>query len=103
MGVFAFGNMLAQNPNVLSSLKAKFSNVQYNTECGGWYFLSYTKDGQTLYGFADQRGNVIASEAYKYKQHKGFIELYLLDKQKQAEHEQWKRDYQQYQTGLCKL
>lgn len=101
IAAFASGNILAQDQNIISNLKTNYSQVQYNAECGGWYFLSYSKDGQTLYGFADKRGNVIASDAYKYKQHKGFIELYILDKQKQAEHEQWKRDYQQYQADFA--
>lgn len=103
IGVFALISQVSgQNQSVVSSLKSKFSQVQYHPECGGWYFLSYSNNGQTLYGFADSQGNVIASEAYKYKQHKGFIELYILDKQKAAEHEQWKRDYQQYQADYAK-
>lgn len=90
----------AQNPDVESRLKSKFSQVQYYKECGGWYFISYSRDGQTLYGFADKQGNVIASDAYKYKLHKGFIELYILDKQKEAIHNQWKAEYTQYRNQL---
>ena len=92
-----------------SALKAKYSLVEYHPECGGWYFLSYQKDGQMLYGFADCSGNVVASDATKYKLHKGFIELYLIDKQKKALHDQWKndmvkwqRDYDEYNRNEAK-
>lgn len=87
----------AQNPAVYNNLKNKYSQAQYYPGCGGWYFLSYQKDGQTVYGFADKNGNVIAQDAYKYKIHKGFIELYTLNAQKKADHDAWKLEYRQYQ------
>ena len=87
----------AQDPNVVASLKSKYSSAQYRPECGGWYFISYQKDGQTYYGFADNKGNVIASEASKYKIYHGFIELYLLDANKKVLHDQWVLDMKQYQ------
>ncbi|MBQ8565816.1 MAG: caspase family protein [Bacteroidaceae bacterium] len=100
--VFATESM-AQNPSVLNELKSKYSLVQFHPECGGWYFISYQKYGQTLYGFTDSNGNVVASGASKYKIYPGFIELYLLDVNKKALHDQWiedmkqyKRDYQEY-------
>lgn len=86
----------AQIASVTSSLKSKYSQAQYYPECGGWYFLSYQKNGQTLYGFADKNGNVIAQNASKYKLHKGYIELYLLDANKKAEHDRWIQDMKQY-------
>lgn len=95
--MFLYGNIsFAQNANVISALKAKYSLAQYHAECGGWYFISYQKDGQTYYGFTDRNGNVIASDASKYKLHKGYIELYLLDADKKAEHDQWILDMKQY-------
>lgn len=93
-------NADASNQSKLSTLQAKYSLVQYHPECGGWYFLSYQKDGQTLYGFADAAGNVVAAEAHKYVLHKGYIELYLLDKQKKALHDQWKLEIAQYQRDM---
>lgn len=87
-----------QNPAVQSALKSKYSLVQYHPECGGWYFLSYQKGNQTLYGFADNSGNIVASDALKYQLHKGFIELYLLDAQKKAAHDQWIIDRKQYEV-----
>lgn len=91
------GTSLAQNPAVENALKSRYSLVQYHSECGGWYFISYQKNGQTLYGFTDKLGNVVVSDAFKYKLHKGYIELYLLDVQKKALHDQWKVDYRQYE------
>ncbi len=87
-------NLMAQG--VESKLRAKFSSVQWHADCGGWYLVSEEKNGQTLYGLADSKGNVIASGATRYKQHPGFIELYLLDAQKKALHTQWQRDMDQY-------
>lgn len=86
--------VLGQNA---SSLSSRFSQVQFHPECGGWYFLSEQKNGETLYGLADKAGNVIVSEARKYKLHKGYIEFYLLDTQKKAAHDQWEADMKQYE------
>ena len=88
---------MAQNPSVVASLKSKYASAQFRPECGGWYFLSYQKDGQNYYGFADNKGNVIASDASKYKIHPGYIELYLLDLNKKELHDQWVLDMKQYQ------
>lgn len=86
----------------VANLNSRFSQVQYHPECGGWYFLGQQKDGETLYGLADKNGNVIASEARKYVLHKGYIELYLLDNQKKAAHDQWIVDMKQYEIDLNK-
>lgn len=98
--VFASVEIKAQSK--VASLQAKYSMVQYHSEGGGWYFLSYQKDGQTLYGFADKDGNVVATDAYKYVLHKGYIELYLLDQQKKALHDQWRNDMVQYERDMVK-
>ncbi len=90
--------MLAQG--IPGGLGSRFSQVQFHPECGGWYFLSEQKDGETLYGLADKNGNVIASEGRKYKLHKGYIELYLLDQQKKSEHDQWILDMKQYEIDM---
>lgn len=87
---------LAQNPEVESRLKMRYPLVQYHQECGGWYFLSYNSAGQPMYGFADSRGNVVASDASKYKIHPGYIELYLLDMQQKLVHDQWEVDMRIY-------
>lgn len=92
----------AQNKDVLNALKTKYTLAQYHPEYGGWYFISYQKGGQTLYGFTDSKGNVISSEASKYKLHKGYIELYLVDLNKKAEHDQWILDMKQYQEDYQK-
>lgn len=90
-------SLCASAQSAQSSLSAKFSQVQYHPECGGWYFLSQQKNGETLYGMADISGNVIVSEARKYKLHKGYIEFYLLDSQKKAAHDQWQAEMKQYE------
>lgn len=86
----------AQSSGVLASLRAKYSLVQYHKECGGWYFLSYQKNGETLYGFADAHGNIVASGASKYKLYPGFIELYLLNQEQKSRHDQWIAEKRQY-------
>lgn len=93
---------VAQNAEVTRRLGAKYSMVQYHPECGGWYFLSYQKGPETLYGVADASGNVLVSEALKFKLHKGYGEFYLLDMQQQALHNQWKLEYKQYERDLNK-
>ncbi len=89
-------DVFAQDPQVLRFLKSKYSLVQYHKECGGWYFISYQKNNQTFYGFADSKGNVVASTGEKYKIHPGFIELYILDMNQKAKHDQWVVDKRQY-------
>jgi hypothetical protein len=96
------GSACAQNAAVLSSLKSKYSLAQYHPEFGGWYFLSYQKSGQTVYGFADAQGNVVAADALKYKLHKGYIEFYMLDSQKKAEHDMWIQDKKQYEQDMVR-
>lgn len=90
---------LAQNTGVENKLKSKYSLVQYHNECGGWYFISYNQSGQQLYGFADNKGNVVATDASQYKIHPGYIELYLLDAQKKQEHDQWLADCKVYEAS----
>lgn len=58
---------VAQNAAILNSLKQKYSLTRYRTECGGWYLLGYSDRGVNYYGFADKEGNVIATNAVKYK------------------------------------
>lgn len=87
---------MAQSP-AEQKLKAKYEMVQYHKECGGWYLIGYTQHGQQMYGFADNHGNVIASEATNYKIYPGHIELYLLNLQQKAKHDQWKADYKEYE------
>lgn len=91
---------ICQDASIMSSLRSKYTSVQYHPECGGWYFLSYQKDNNTLYGLADNKGNVIVSEATKYKLHKGYGEFYLLDQEKKQLHDQWIIDKRQYEIDL---
>lgn len=86
----------AQNAAIMSRLKAKYSLTRYRTECGGWYLLGYSDRGVNYYGFADKEGNVIATNAVKYKIHKGFLELQIFDEMKKDEHDQWVADKKQY-------
>ena len=90
----------AQNPSVQSALRSKFSLVQYHPECGGWYLVNYQQNGQTYYGFADNAGNIVGQNALKYKIHKGYIELYILDMEKKAAHDQWLQDKRQYEIDM---
>lgn len=94
----------AENAALMKKLRSKYAMVQYHPECGGWYFIRYQEGNQTYYGFVDKEGNVVAQNATEYKIYKGFIELYILDPQKKARHDDWirqmeqyKRDYQKYE------
>ena len=82
--------------DVMSKLKSRYPIVQYHKEQGGWYFLSYQKNQQTLYGIADKDGNVVALDAYKYVLHPGFAELQMLDAVKKNKHDEWKREMEKY-------
>lgn len=95
--IFIIGSAFAQPTSLLN----KFSQIQYHANCGGWYFLSRQSGGQTLYGLADKSGNVIVSDALKYKLHKGYIEFYLIDPQKKANHDQWVNDMKQYEIQMA--
>ena len=88
--------VFAQNAAVLNRLKARYSLTRYRTECGGWYLLGYSERGVNYYGFADREGNVIATNAVKYKVYKGFIDLQIFDEMKKDEHDQWLLDKKQY-------
>lgn len=90
----------AQNPTILNRLKSKYSLTRYQPECGGWYLLGYSDRGVNYYGFADKEGNVIATNAVKYKIHKGFIELQIFDELKKDEHDIWLQDKKQYDRDM---
>lgn len=83
-------------------LKMKFSYVQYHEDHGGWYLLSFQRDGQAYYGMGDNQGNVVASDGIAYKLHNGYIEFQLLDLQKKAAHDMWKQDIQEYNRAYQK-
>ena len=88
LGITGFTTAIAQNAAILNRLKAKYSLTRYRTECGGWYLLGYSDRGVNYYGFADKEGNVIATNAVKYKVYKGFIELQIFDEMKKDTHDQ---------------
>ena len=83
-------------------LKTKFSYVQYHPDHGGWYLLSFQRDGQAYYGMGDSQGNVVASDGISYKLHDGYIEFQLLDLQKKAAHDMWQQNMQEYQRAYQK-
>lgn len=87
----------AQNVEVENALKQKYSLVQYHSECGGWYFLSYNSGGTPMFGFADAKGNVVISEAYQYKLYPGYISCHLLDLAQKSLHDQWLVDCKVYE------
>lgn len=95
-GLLAPVATVAQNQAILNRLKSRYSLTRYYPECGGWYLLGYSDRGVNYYGFADKEGNVIATNAVKYKIHKGFIELQVFDEMKKNEHDQWLMDKKQY-------
>ena len=103
MGVFSLLSITtskAQNASVESALKRKFDLVQYHSECGGWYFLSYTSAGVPMYGFADAKGNIVVSGATDYKMYPGYMSCLLLDQAKKRLHDRWIADCKVYETKL---
>lgn len=94
--------LMAQNANVESALKNKFSYVQYYPNKNGWYLLKHEKNGQSFYGMADSRGNIIVSQGYEYKLYDGFIEFHLVDIQKKALHDKWEISMKEYAVAQKK-
>lgn len=92
----------AENAALMKQLRSKYAMVQYHPECGGWYFIRYQDGKQTYYGFVDKVGNVVAQNATEYKMHKGYIELYILDPEKKATHDNWLLRMDEYQRALQK-
>jgi len=95
--VFASVHLYAQNPAVTRNLQSRYGSAQWRTECRGWYLVSYTQNGTNFYGFADAEGNMVASNAVKYKVYKGFIEMQVFDRLKQQRHDNWEKEMAQYQ------
>ena len=92
----------AQNAGVENALKAKYPYVQFYPDKNGWYLLKHDKNGQTFYGMADSRGNIIVSQGLAYKLYDGFIEFHLVDMQKKAAHDAWKLSMKDYAVALKK-
>ena len=87
MCLLSIATSTAQNESVESALKRKYDLVQYHSECGGWYFLSYTSSGTPMYGFADAKGNVVISGATDYKIYPGYMSCLLLDQAQKRVHD----------------
>lgn len=98
VGAAAYG----QNAAILNRLKAQYSQVEYQPECGGWYLLIKQNGANKEYGFASKTGKVIAAGASDYKKHEAFIELYMLDTQLKAEYDQWKVAHDQWEKEYAK-
>lgn len=100
---FAQGILWAdENPAVTKALRAKYAMAQYHPEYGGWYLIRYASGNQTLYGFCDSKGNVVAQNATEYKLHKGYIELYILDVNQKQQHDLWEQKMIQYRKDYAK-
>lgn len=69
----------AQNVAVTKQLKAKYSIVEYNKSNGGWYLIGKQEGTETLYGFCNKLGKVIAFGGKEYKIYDAFIEFYMPD------------------------
>lgn len=105
LGVLFFANAVlsaAEDSNVTKQLRSKYAMAQYHPEYGGWYLIRYTSDGQTYYGFCDNKGNVVAQNATEYKLYKGYIELYILDINQKQQHDYWEQQMFQYKKDYAK-
>lgn len=81
---------------ILNRLRAQYSQVEYQLECGGWYLISKQNGADKEYGFCNKAGKVIAFGASDYKIHKAFIELYMPNPKLKAEYEKWKAQHDQW-------
>lgn len=93
----------AQNVAVTKQLKAKYSIVEYNKSNGGWYLIGKQEGTETLYGFCNKLGKVIAFGGKEYKIYDAFIEFYMPDPalkkaydEWKKEHDEWKKEYNEY-------
>ena len=105
----------AQNVAVTKQLKAKYSIVEYNKSNGGWYLIGKQEGTETLYGFCNKLGKVIAFSGKEYKVYNAFIEFYMPDPalkkaydEWKKDHDEWKKEYNEYdklkrQYGLSKV
>lgn len=89
-----------EDPGVTANLKARFSSVQYHDDCGGWYLLSNQYNGQSLYGMADPRGNIVVTEGTQYNVYPGYIEFYCVNLQQKQAHDRWEQDMQVYNQNM---
>ena len=92
-----------QQKTIEKSLRAKYSNVQYHSEGGGWYLLATQRNDGTYYSMADSKGNIIASGAVDFVLYEGYIKLCLADELKRKIYNEWVEakkkydiDYQKY-------
>lgn len=67
----------AQNVAVTKQLKAKYSIVEYNKSNGGWYLIGKQEGTETLYGFCNKLGKVIAFGGKEYKVYDAMAVIHL--------------------------
>lgn len=86
----------AQNVAVTKQLKAKYSIVEYNKSNGGWYLIGKQEGTETLYGFCNKLGKVIAFGGKEYRAYNAFIEFYMPDPALKKAYDEWKKDHDEW-------
>ena len=86
----------AQNVAVTKQLKAKYSIVEYNKSNGGWYLIGKQEGTETLYGFCNKLGKVIAFGGKEYKIYDAFIEFYMPDPALKKAYDEWKKEHDEW-------
>lgn len=86
----------AQQKAVEKALQAKFTDVHYHPEGGGWYLLTTSNKEGIYYAMGDRYGNVVASDAVEYKVYDGYLSLRLADASQKLLYKKWQEDMQVY-------
>ena len=86
----------SQQRSIEQLLRAKYSEVTYHHECGGWYLLVSERDETIYYSMGDADGNVVASDAIAYRLYDGYISLRVADRQKKRLHDEWVENMKSY-------
>ena len=90
----------AQRVDVQEKLRSKYDNVTYSPEGGGWYLVTYQVGSKTLMGFCDKKGAMICPNVEKIEKYNSWINLYVLDAEKKAIHDNWEADMRIYNKDL---
>ena len=91
-----------QQKMIEKSLRAKFSNVQYHSDGGGWYLLSTRKNDSTYYSMADAKGEIVVSGAVKYVLYEGYVKMCLRDEVQIKKYAEWVDLKKQYDIDYHK-
>ena len=89
----------AQQRALKQSFQAKYADVAYHPQGGGWFLLTSDRDGVLTYSMADSEGQIVAADAIGYQLFDGFIRLRVADKAKKHLHDIWQQEMVRYDSA----